>query len=90
MWLVFNTFLFIIGTINLACSIRFNEDAWINDRNYPGGPYAFILEQQSMPILTLGNTCSIIASFMADGLLVCTNIILNCRYSLAPSYTVRW
>ncbi|KIJ48679.1 hypothetical protein M422DRAFT_144720, partial [Sphaerobolus stellatus SS14] len=50
--------------------IKFNEDAWINEREYPGGPYAFIVEQQSRPILTLGNTASIFASFMANGLLV--------------------
>lgn len=69
-WLIFNSLLFAIGTINLACSIKFNEDAWINEREYPGGPYEFIVQQQSRPILTLGNTASILASFMADGLLV--------------------
>ncbi|KAJ7152020.1 hypothetical protein C8R46DRAFT_483241 [Mycena filopes] len=69
-WLVFNTLLFALGTINLACSIRFNENAWVNDRAYPGGPISYLLEQQSVPFLTLGNVASILASFMSDGLLL--------------------
>ncbi|KAG6837986.1 hypothetical protein H0H93_008380 [Arthromyces matolae] len=44
--------------------------AWIDDRDYPGGPYNFLMEQQSRPILTVGNTASILGSFLADGILV--------------------
>jgi hypothetical protein len=70
-WLSFNTLLFTLGTINLACSIRFNENAWINEREYPGGPFSYMIEQGSLPFMTLGNTASILASFLSDGLLVC-------------------
>ncbi|KAJ7488133.1 hypothetical protein FB451DRAFT_1025849 [Mycena latifolia] len=69
-WLVFNTLLFAMGTINLACSIRFNENAWVNDREYPGGPFNYLIEQQSLPFMTLGNVASILASFLSDGLLL--------------------
>ncbi|KAJ7716609.1 hypothetical protein B0H16DRAFT_1338877 [Mycena metata] len=54
-WLVFNTVLFAMGTINLACSIRYNENAWVNDRAYPGGPFNYLIEQGSLPFMTLGN-----------------------------------
>ncbi|KAF5371106.1 hypothetical protein D9758_004101 [Tetrapyrgos nigripes] len=75
-WLVFNTLLFAFGTINLACSIRFNENAWVNDREYPGGPFAYMVEQQSITLLTLGNSASILASFLSDGLLLYRAAIL--------------
>ncbi|KAJ7131590.1 hypothetical protein C8R43DRAFT_1024742 [Mycena crocata] len=70
LWLLFNTLLFSLGTINLACSIRFNENAWINDREYPGGPFNYLIEQGSVPFMTAGNVASILASFMSDGLLL--------------------
>lgn len=69
-WLVFNALLFAMGTINLACVIRFNENAWVNDREYPGGPFSYLIEQQSLPFMTLGNVASILASFLSDGLLL--------------------
>ena len=68
--LIYSTLLFAFGTINLACSICFNQNAWINDREYPGGPFAYMIEQQSIPLLTLGNCASILASFLADALMV--------------------
>ncbi|KAF5381871.1 hypothetical protein D9757_008369 [Collybiopsis confluens] len=75
-WLVFNTLLFAFGTINMACSIRFNQNAWINDREYPGGPFAYMIEQQAAPVLTLGNTAAVLASCLADALLLYRMAIL--------------
>ncbi|KAI3607057.1 hypothetical protein WG66_007935 [Moniliophthora roreri] len=69
-WLFFNTSLFAFGTINLACSIRYNENAWVTQRGYPGGPFNYLIEQQNHPVLTLGNSASILASFWADGLML--------------------
>ncbi|KAL0568750.1 hypothetical protein V5O48_013238 [Marasmius crinis-equi] len=75
-WLLFNGLLFAFGTINLACSILFNENAWVNKRGYPGGPKAYLWEQQAIPTQTLGNSASILASFLADGLMLQRVIIL--------------
>ncbi|KAG7085727.1 hypothetical protein E1B28_003270 [Marasmius oreades] len=69
-WLVFNGFLFAFGTINLACGIHYNENAWVNKREYPGGPFAYLFEQQALPTQTLGNSVAILASFFADGLML--------------------
>ncbi|KAJ7466851.1 hypothetical protein B0H11DRAFT_2047950 [Mycena galericulata] len=69
-WLVYDAALSAMGTINLACSIRYNENAWVNDREYPGGPYSYLIGQQSVPFMTLGNTASILAAFMSNGLLL--------------------
>lgn len=68
--ILFNASLFVFGTINLACSIQYNENAWINLREYPDGPLGYLFEQQTTPIMTLGNCTTIIISTMADGLLV--------------------
>ena len=62
--------LFVMGTVNLATSIHFNQSAWIDERNYPGGPYMFLMEQQNTPVQTVGNTASVVASTLAEGLLV--------------------
>ncbi|KAJ6503872.1 hypothetical protein C8R45DRAFT_924212 [Mycena sanguinolenta] len=69
-WLAFNSLQFAFGTINLACSIAFNENAWINDRGYPGGPFSYLVEQGNIPFATLGNVASILASFLSDGMLL--------------------
>jgi hypothetical protein len=69
-WLIFNSLQFAFGTINLACSIAFNENAWINDRQFPGGPFSYLVEEGNLPFVTLGNVASILASFLSDGMLV--------------------
>jgi hypothetical protein len=69
-WLAFNSLLFAFGTINLACSVAYNENAWVNDRAYPGGPFNYLVEQGNLPFVTLGNVASILASFLSDGMLV--------------------
>jgi hypothetical protein len=69
-WLAINTVLFISGTVNLACGINFNQLAWINDRDYPGGPFNFLVEQATRPVVTVGNCASIIAALLADAVLL--------------------
>ncbi|KAJ7245642.1 hypothetical protein B0H12DRAFT_782874 [Mycena haematopus] len=69
-WLAFNSLQFVFGTINLACSIAYNENAWVNDRGYPGGPFRYLVEQGNLPFVTLGNVASILASFLSDGMLL--------------------
>ncbi|KAJ7624833.1 hypothetical protein FB45DRAFT_1060998 [Roridomyces roridus] len=73
MWivcLIFNTTLFALGTIDLACSIRYNENAWVNDRAYPGGPYKYLVEQQSLWFMILADVAAILASLLPSGLLL--------------------
>ncbi|PCH37197.1 hypothetical protein WOLCODRAFT_83693 [Wolfiporia cocos MD-104 SS10] len=70
---MFATVLFGLGTVNIASNIRFNEMIWILDRDYPGGPFAFIQQQEALATRTediLGNSVTIIATCMADGLLL--------------------
>lgn len=87
LWLILNSTLFALGTINLACNINFNESAWINERQYPGGPFHFLMEQQTRPVLTLANVATILVSFLADGLLVRPTLVI-CRALVHLNSTV--
>ncbi|KAJ8519043.1 hypothetical protein ONZ45_g3971 [Pleurotus djamor] len=66
----FITTLFLLGTINIICKIRFSELAWIDDRSYPGGPSRFLHEQQAVVENTVGHGTAIVATFLMDALLL--------------------
>lgn len=65
-WLAFVFVLFAVATVNLRFNAHFNELAWIDERNYPGGPLAFLLEQQALAINIAGNIVSILSALMAS------------------------
>ncbi|PPQ80602.1 hypothetical protein CVT25_001564 [Psilocybe cyanescens] len=69
-WLVFIFILFACGTGNIAINMTFNEWAWIDFREYPGGPLQFLLEQQSNVVNTWGNAISTVVGFLTDALLI--------------------
>jgi len=50
--------------------MRFGQMVWIDNRNYPGGPYRYLMEQEGNTLLTAGDAESILVSFFTDGLLV--------------------
>lgn len=62
--------LFVLGTINIICNLNFNQKAWIDNRNYPGGPVGYLQDQQAIPVDTVGNAAGCITTFLADGFLV--------------------
>ncbi|KAF4562949.1 hypothetical protein EYR40_007338 [Pleurotus pulmonarius] len=72
----FNTTIFALGTIHIATTIRFAQQAWIFERDYDGGPYAFLLHEESRPIVLLGLSAASIAGFLIDGLLLWRNYVL--------------
>lgn len=63
--------LFALGTVGNAANAKIQELAFVYNRNYPGGPSNYLVEQSTVNPLTLTGTASyIIASWMEDGLLV--------------------
>ena len=62
--------LFATGTLNLACNSRMIQLEFIDNRNFPGGPNAWLLVFYSDGINTTGNAAYIVANFLAVGLLV--------------------
>ncbi|TFK47279.1 hypothetical protein OE88DRAFT_1636850 [Heliocybe sulcata] len=71
----------IMGTISFATNTRFNEMTFVDDRDYPGGPNAFFVSQNSLPVNILGDGTSFVAQWMQDGLLLWRYFLIwNCSY----------
>lgn len=68
--LVFISVLFILGTLFMASDAQFTQLAFIDDRNFPGGPGAYSEVEFTIPIDELGNVCAMISTWLCDGLLV--------------------
>ncbi|KZV92734.1 hypothetical protein EXIGLDRAFT_577114, partial [Exidia glandulosa HHB12029] len=58
--------LFICGTLNLAFGIKWNQMIWIDDRNFPGGPNAFVSIMFSDPINVTSNAAYLTGNILAD------------------------
>ncbi|KAJ6594171.1 hypothetical protein B0H19DRAFT_919928 [Mycena capillaripes] len=58
--------LFALSTIYIAALIEFNQEAFIDGRNIPGGPNAFQDVMFSIPIDMLANVTMVILSWMSD------------------------
>lgn len=59
----------LIGIGN-AANARLTQIYWINNRNFPGGPLAFLLEETSISTLIWGWSVFIVASWLQDGYVV--------------------
>jgi hypothetical protein len=70
--LVFITVSFILGTLFIASLAEFTQLAFVQYRNYPGGPSAFEDEMFSIPIDNLGNVTGILIMLLTDALVVST------------------
>lgn len=64
------TLVFILGSIGAGCALRLNEVAFVDDRNYPGGPGAFDVEQNSITFNIVGTGAYTVNTWLADGLLL--------------------
>jgi hypothetical protein len=70
-YLVIYTFvLFSLGTIFVALNLRSSVLAFIDNRNFPGGPEAYALSVYSSPLIITPNVCFVISNLLADGLLM--------------------
>ncbi|KAI0919667.1 hypothetical protein AcW1_003139 [Taiwanofungus camphoratus] len=89
-WLAYIAVLFSMATVNICLNMHFSEMAWIDDRDYPGGPLAFLLEQQSDSMNTVGNSVSFVATFLADGLLLYRVHVIWRRWYIMVIPTLMW
>lgn len=69
-WMAFSGGLLALGTINVACSLHFNQLAFIDRSDYPNGPAAFISEQQSNGANVGAVATSIIMVIASNGFMV--------------------
>ena len=62
---------FILGSIGNGAQMRLLELAYVDDRNYPGGPGAFEEYDGSIRVNVVGTAAYVVNAWLADGLLVC-------------------
>lgn len=63
--------LFALGTIGLGADLKFTEMAYVDDRDFPGGPYAFFVEENGITINKLVYGAYIANMWLADAIVVC-------------------
>ncbi|KNZ78859.1 hypothetical protein J132_09542 [Termitomyces sp. J132] len=89
-WLLYVTALFSLACVNVALNIRFNELVYIDNRGYPGGPLAFLLQQQAVPVNIAGNSETIVISFLSDALLIYRCFIVYQRWWVIVIPAIMW
>ncbi|THU92338.1 hypothetical protein K435DRAFT_967708 [Dendrothele bispora CBS 962.96] len=67
---VYTFFLFALGTIYIAMNGHYYQLAFIDNRNFPGGPEAYELFIYSTSVPRTANSVFIIANWLADALLL--------------------
>ncbi|KAH9945099.1 uncharacterized protein BXZ73DRAFT_38000 [Epithele typhae] len=69
-FMLFIFLLFLSGTLNFACNTRIVQLQFIDNRDFPGGPMAWLFAFYSIGVNTAGNAGYIIGNFLADALLL--------------------
>ncbi|KAJ3557197.1 hypothetical protein NM688_g1601 [Phlebia brevispora] len=79
--------IFMLSTTLQGLEMQLTEQAYINDRNIPGGPAAYEVVEATIPINAAGNDCLVVSTFLSDALLLwrCTIIFRN---SFIPEWAV--
>ena len=70
LWIAYVLTLMICGTIMVATTIQPGIKSFVFNRNFPGGPMAFLEADFSDPVETLGDTAYSLANLLADAMLV--------------------
>jgi hypothetical protein len=68
--LIFVFILFALGNIGNATSFLFAQKSFIDDRDYPGGPGAYFVEQSTDWSAVVCNLVYIVNTWFQDGILV--------------------
>ena len=58
------------GTMFTGATSKFTQLAFIEDRNFPGGPNAFANEMFAIPVDALANVCFVLSQWLCDALIV--------------------
>ncbi|KAJ6501621.1 hypothetical protein C8R47DRAFT_969868 [Mycena vitilis] len=69
-YIFYGSVMLILWTIASSCNAAFGQNIWIDHRDVPGGPAAYLFENLSAWYNTLGTVTGICMNFMADGLLL--------------------
>ena len=70
LFLVYTTLIIILNTLNLAGATSFAQMAFIDNRNYPGGPSQYENDFYFVTLNTMCNISYMLGNWLADGLMV--------------------
>ena len=73
--LVFVVLTFCLSTAFTGTVMQFTQQAFVDDRNFPGGPSAYEVVEFSVPIDAAANDLLVVTTFLSDALLVCRSIL---------------
>ncbi|KAH7884134.1 hypothetical protein F5I97DRAFT_1898759 [Phlebopus sp. FC_14] len=68
--LIYITVSFLLGTLFMFALAAFTQMAFIDNRNYPGGPNAYENNMFSIPVDDSGNAAFVLSNWLSDALLV--------------------
>ena len=68
--MVYITILLSLESMSVAAGVWIIEDMYINNRNYPGGPWAYFLAAQNQPENVLFAVSTFLLTFLSDLLVV--------------------
>jgi hypothetical protein len=69
-YIFYSSVMLILWTVASSCNAAFGQKIWIDFRDVPGGPAAYLYDNLSAWYNTLGTVTGICMNFLADGLLV--------------------
>lgn len=69
-FLVYICCMFTLSTLFMAFNSLITQYTFIDDRNFPGGPSAYAVDEFNIPPSLAGNTAGIMGTWFADALLV--------------------
>jgi hypothetical protein len=61
---------FLLCTLFVTSNTAFTQMAFIDDRNFPGGPSAYESDEFSIPVDNISNVAYVIANWCTDAVLV--------------------
>ena len=73
--IVFVLTVFTLGTIGGAINILLSQIAFVNNREFPGGPTAYGVAHYNAPQNIIGFACFIVAAWLQDGFLVSESVL---------------
>ena len=69
-WITFIVVLFALSSIANGMQFKFTQMIYIDDRNYPGGPWQYFLDTQSQAIDVIFLATLFLITFLCDTLVV--------------------
>lgn len=85
--LAYITLVFVIETLFIAVQARTVQLIYIDNRNYPGGPWAYFLATQSLAVNVIFYATLFVITFLCDCLVVSrASCMLRTPLTYCPSY----